>query len=77
MVTVQPHFRKELKKIRKEFSRQGGKTLFTWLLRCCDSVADTSDLTGREAGQLGNLTQDGGIDKAIRRKSSTVSGGDF
>ncbi|PKU41539.1 pol-like protein ens-3 [Limosa lapponica baueri] len=47
--------------MRKDFSHPEGETLISWLLRCWDNGANTIDLEGREARQLGNLAmEDGG-----------------
>ncbi|KAK4811190.1 hypothetical protein QYF61_019821 [Mycteria americana] len=55
----------ELRDIRKDFSRHSGEHIVTWLLRCWDSGANSLELEGKEAKQLGSLSREGGIDKAI------------
>uniref|UniRef100_A0A8D0FRR5 Uncharacterized protein n=1 Tax=Strix occidentalis caurina TaxID=311401 RepID=A0A8D0FRR5_STROC len=59
--------------IRKDFSRHPGEQLVTWLLRCWDSGASGMELEGREARQLGSLCREGGIDKAIGRRTQNLS----
>ncbi|KAK4807120.1 hypothetical protein QYF61_018461 [Mycteria americana] len=51
--------------MRKDFSRHPGEHIATWLLRCWDSGANSLELEGKEAKQLGSLSTEGGIDKAI------------
>ncbi|KAK4806709.1 hypothetical protein QYF61_027710 [Mycteria americana] len=55
----------ELRDMRKDFSRHPGEHIATWLLRCWDSGANSLELEGKEAKQLGSLSREGGIDKAI------------
>ncbi|KAK4807112.1 hypothetical protein QYF61_018453 [Mycteria americana] len=55
----------ELRDMRKDFSRRPGEHIVTWLLRCWDSGANSLELEGKEAKQLGSLSREGGIDKAI------------
>ncbi|GAB0208561.1 PHD finger protein 7-like [Grus japonensis] len=45
----------------------------TWLLRCWDNGASSLELEGREAKQLGSLSREGGIDKAIGKKAQALS----
>lgn len=44
-----------------------------WLLRCSDNGDYNIDLTSREARQLGNLVQEGDIDRAIGKKANRFS----
>ncbi|KAK4810919.1 hypothetical protein QYF61_013327, partial [Mycteria americana] len=55
----------ELRDMQKDFSRHPGEHIVTWLLRCWDSGANSLELEGKEAKQLGSLSREGGIDKAI------------
>jgi len=59
----------ELRGIKKHFSHHDGESLTTWLVRCWDNRADSLDLDGREAMQLGSLARDGGIEKATRERA--------
>ncbi|PKU32569.1 hypothetical protein llap_17127 [Limosa lapponica baueri] len=59
--------------MRKDFTHHDGELLLSWLLRCWDNGADSIDLDGREAKQLGNLAKEGGTDKAIGNKADTLS----
>ncbi|KAK4828266.1 LOW QUALITY PROTEIN: hypothetical protein QYF61_024931 [Mycteria americana] len=52
----------ELRDMRKYFSREH---IVTWLLQCWDSGANSLELEGKEAKQLGSISREGGIDKAI------------
>ncbi|XP_074884057.1 uncharacterized protein LOC142031085 [Buteo buteo] len=63
----------ELCDMRKDFSRHPGEHIVTWLLRCWDSGASSVELEGKEAKQLGSLSREGGIDKAIGRKTQVLS----
>ncbi|XP_049650088.1 uncharacterized protein LOC126035487 [Accipiter gentilis] len=63
----------ELRDMRKDFSRHPGEHIVTWLLRCWDSRASSVELEGKEAKQLGSLSREGGIDKAIGRKTQVLS----
>ncbi|GAB0206702.1 hypothetical protein GRJ2_003135800 [Grus japonensis] len=58
---------------RKDFSRLPGEHIITWLLRCWDNGASSLELEGREAKQLGSLSKEGGIDKAIGKKAQALS----
>ncbi|PKU33064.1 ubiquitin carboxyl-terminal hydrolase 4 [Limosa lapponica baueri] len=64
---------KDMRNMRKDFTCHDGEPLLSWLLRCWDNGADSIDSDGREAKQLGNLAKEGGIDKAIGRKTDTLS----
>ncbi|KAM9591469.1 uncharacterized protein ACIBXB_006265 [Morphnus guianensis] len=63
----------ELRDMRKDFSRHPGEHIVTWLLRCWDNGASSVELEGKEAKQLGSLSREGGIDKAIGRKTQVLS----
>ncbi|GAB0206814.1 ubiquitin carboxyl-terminal hydrolase 4 [Grus japonensis] len=63
----------ELRDMRKDFSRLPGEHIITWLLRCWDNGASGLELEGREAKQLGSLSKEGGIDKAIGKKAQALS----
>ncbi|GAB0209156.1 hypothetical protein GRJ2_003381300 [Grus japonensis] len=64
---------RELRDMRKDFSRLPGEHIITWLLRCWDNGASSLELEGREAKQLGSLSREGGIDKAIGKKAQALS----
>ncbi|KAK4806216.1 hypothetical protein QYF61_001139 [Mycteria americana] len=59
--------------MRKYFSRHPGKHIVTWLLRCWDSGASSLELEGKEAKQLGSLSREGDIDKAIGKGEPALS----
>ncbi|GAB0207493.1 hypothetical protein GRJ2_003215000 [Grus japonensis] len=59
--------------MRKDFSRLPGEHIITWLLRCWDNGASSLELEGREAKQLGSLSREGGINKAIGKKAQALS----
>jgi len=63
----------ELQDMQKDFSRHPGEHIVTWLLRCWDNGANSLELEGKEAKQLGSLARDGGIDKAIGKKEQVLS----
>ncbi|GAB0208093.1 hypothetical protein GRJ2_003275000 [Grus japonensis] len=63
----------ELRDMRKDFSRLPGEHIITWLLCCWDNRASSLELEGREAKQLGSVSREGGIDKAIGKKAQTLS----
>ncbi|XP_049683074.1 ubiquitin carboxyl-terminal hydrolase 4 isoform X4 [Accipiter gentilis] len=63
----------ELRDIQKDFSRHPGEHIVTWLLRCWDSGASSLELEGREAKQLGSLSREWDIDKAIGEKTQALS----
>ncbi|GAB0203387.1 hypothetical protein GRJ2_002804300 [Grus japonensis] len=64
---------RELRDMRKDFSRLPGEHIITWLLHCWDNRASSLELEGREAKQLGSLSREGGIDKAIGKKAQALS----
>ncbi|KAK4831207.1 hypothetical protein QYF61_016044 [Mycteria americana] len=59
--------------MRKDFSRRPGEHIVTWLLRCWDSGASSLELEGKEAKQLGSLSREGGIGKAIGKGAEALS----
>ncbi|GAB0203419.1 hypothetical protein GRJ2_002807500 [Grus japonensis] len=63
----------ELRDMRKDFSCLPGEHIITWLLLCWDNGASSLELEGREAKQLGSLSREGGIDKAIGKKAQALS----
>ncbi|KAK4811353.1 hypothetical protein QYF61_027582 [Mycteria americana] len=63
----------ELRDMRKDFRCHPGEHLVTWLLRCWDSGASSLELEGKEAKQLGSLSREGGIDKAIGKGEPALS----
>ncbi|KAK4806974.1 hypothetical protein QYF61_027341 [Mycteria americana] len=66
----------KLRDMRKDYGRQPGEQIATWLLRCWDTGASRLELEGKEAQQLGSLSRERGIDKGIGRgQPSTASGG--
>ena len=62
----------ELRDTQKDFSRHPGEHVITWLLRCWDNGASSLELEGKEAKQLGSLSREGGIDKAIGKKTQAL-----
>ncbi|KAM6103469.1 Friend virus susceptibility protein 1-like [Theristicus caerulescens] len=73
MVTTRSLSLSELRDMRKYFSRRPGEHIITWLLRCWDNGASSLELEGREAKQLGSLSREGGIDKAIGKGAKVLS----
>ncbi|KAK4811303.1 hypothetical protein QYF61_023355 [Mycteria americana] len=63
----------ELRDMRKDFSRHPGEHIVTWLLRCWDSGANSLELEDKEAKQLGSISREGGIDKAIGKGEPALS----
>ncbi|GAB0189107.1 hypothetical protein GRJ2_001376000 [Grus japonensis] len=63
----------ELRDMWKDFRRLPGEHIITWLLRCWDNGASSLELEGREAKQLGSLSREGGIGKAIGKKAQALS----
>ncbi|GAB0209210.1 hypothetical protein GRJ2_003386700 [Grus japonensis] len=63
----------ELRDMQKDFSRHPDEHIITWLFQCWDSRASSLELEGREAKQLGSLSREGGIDKAIGKKTQALS----
>ncbi|GAB0210056.1 hypothetical protein GRJ2_003471400 [Grus japonensis] len=64
---------RELRDMQKDFSCLPGEHIITWLLCCWDNGASSLELEGREAKQLGSLSREGGIDKAIGKKAQALS----
>ncbi|GAB0209749.1 hypothetical protein GRJ2_003440600 [Grus japonensis] len=64
---------RELRDMRKDFSHLPGEHIITWLLCCWDNGASSLELEGREAKQVGSLSREGGIDKAIGKKAQALS----
>ncbi|XP_074889985.1 uncharacterized protein LOC142033685 [Buteo buteo] len=63
----------ELRDMRKDFGCHIGEHIVTWLLRCWDNGANSLELEGREAKQLGSLAREGGIDKTIGKGTQAIS----
>ncbi|KAK4815958.1 hypothetical protein QYF61_010452 [Mycteria americana] len=63
----------ELQDMRKDFSRRPGEHVVTWLLQCWDNGASSLELEGKEAKQLGSISREGGIDKAIGKGAPALS----
>ncbi|KAK4817334.1 hypothetical protein QYF61_010237 [Mycteria americana] len=59
--------------MRKDFSCCPGEHVVTWLLQCWDNRASSLELEGKEAKQLGFLSREGGIDKAIGKGAPVLS----
>ena len=60
--------------MQKDFSRPSGEHIVTWLLRCWDNGASSSlELEEKEAKQLGSLSREGGIDKALGKGTQALS----
>ncbi|GAB0202194.1 hypothetical protein GRJ2_002685000 [Grus japonensis] len=72
-ITTQSLSLSELQDMRKHFSHLPGEHIITWLLRCWDNGASSLELEGRETKQLGSLSREGGIDKAIGKKAQALS----
>ncbi|XP_042655671.1 ubiquitin carboxyl-terminal hydrolase 4 isoform X3 [Tyto alba] len=63
----------ELRDMRMNFIRHPGEHIVTWLLRCWDNGASSLDLVGSEAKQLGFLSREESIDKAIGKETQILS----
>ncbi|KAK4818455.1 hypothetical protein QYF61_013661 [Mycteria americana] len=50
-----------------------GEHIVTWLLWCWDKGASSLELEGKEAKQLGSLSREGDIDKAIGKGAQVLS----
>ncbi|GAB0208818.1 hypothetical protein GRJ2_003347500 [Grus japonensis] len=59
--------------MRKDYSRQPGERIAAWLLRCWDNGADSQQLEGREAQQLGSLARNRGIERGIGKETAICS----
>ncbi|KAM9591472.1 uncharacterized protein ACIBXB_006268 [Morphnus guianensis] len=63
----------ELRDLRKDYSRQPGERIAAWLLRCWDNGADSQQLEGKEAQQLGSLARNRGIERGIGKEAAICS----
>ena len=63
----------ELRDMRKDYSCQPGERIAAWLLRCWDSGADSQQLEGKEAQQLGSLARNRGIERGIGKEAAICS----
>ncbi|KAK4811298.1 hypothetical protein QYF61_023350 [Mycteria americana] len=63
----------ELRDMREDFSRRPGEHIVTWLLQCWDNGASSLELEGKEAKQLGSLSRERGVDKAIGKGAPVLS----
>ncbi|KAK4828440.1 hypothetical protein QYF61_026597 [Mycteria americana] len=50
-----------------------GNHVVIWLLRCWDNGASSLELEGKEGKQLGSISREGGIDKAIGKGAQALS----
>ncbi|KAK4819775.1 hypothetical protein QYF61_011375 [Mycteria americana] len=73
METTQSLSLSELQDMQKYFSCHPGKHVVTWLLQCWDNGASSLELEGKEAKQLGSLSREGGIDKAVGKGTPALS----
>ncbi|KAK4815630.1 hypothetical protein QYF61_005192 [Mycteria americana] len=73
METTQSLSLSELRDRQKDFSHRPGDHVVTWLLQCWDSGASSLELEGKESKQLGSLSREGGIDKAIGKGAPALS----
>ncbi|GAB0184017.1 hypothetical protein GRJ2_000867000 [Grus japonensis] len=64
---------RELREMQKDFGHHPGEHIVTWLLQCWDNGAGSLESEGREAKQLGSLSREGGIDKAIGKRTQALS----
>ncbi|KAK4810528.1 hypothetical protein QYF61_004491 [Mycteria americana] len=71
--TTQSLTSKELRDMQKDYSRQPGERIAAWLLRCWDNGADSQQLEGKEAQQLGSLARNWGIDRGIGKEAAIRS----
>ncbi|KAM9591477.1 uncharacterized protein ACIBXB_006274 [Morphnus guianensis] len=71
--TTQSLTSSELRDLRKDYSRQPGERIAAWLLRCWDNGADSQQLEGKEAQQLGSLARNRGIERGIGKEAAICS----
>ncbi|XP_049649778.1 uncharacterized protein LOC126035320 [Accipiter gentilis] len=63
----------ELWDLRKDYSCQPGERIAAWLLQCWDNGADSQQLEGKEAQQLGSLARNRGIERGIGKEAAICS----
>ncbi|KAJ7427233.1 ubiquitin carboxyl-terminal hydrolase 4 [Willisornis vidua] len=63
----------ELQDLQRDYSRQAGEWILTWLLWCWDNGADSQQLEGLETKQLGSLSRDHEILKEIGKERAICS----
>ncbi|KAK4831758.1 hypothetical protein QYF61_018956 [Mycteria americana] len=63
----------ELRDMQKDFSHCPGEQVVTWLLQRWDNGTSSLELESREAKQLGSLSREGGVDKAIGKGAQVLS----
>lgn len=63
----------ELRDLRKDYSRQPGERILTWLLRCRDNGAESHLLERSEAQQLGSIARDHQIEREIGAERGVCS----
>ena len=63
----------ELREIQKDYGQRPGEHILTWLLQCWDAGANSQQLEGNEAKQLGSLSRERVIDKVIGRGAQVLS----
>ncbi|GAB0209798.1 hypothetical protein GRJ2_003445500 [Grus japonensis] len=59
--------------MRKDYSHQSDEWIAAWLLRCWANGADSQQLEGREAQQLGSLARNQGIERGIGKELAICS----
>ncbi|GAB0202183.1 hypothetical protein GRJ2_002683900 [Grus japonensis] len=72
-VITRPLSLSELRDMQKDFGHLPREHILTWLLRWWDNRASSLEVEGREAKQLGSLSREGDIDKAIGKKAQALS----
>ncbi|XP_049649847.1 uncharacterized protein LOC126035354 [Accipiter gentilis] len=59
--------------MRKQYSRQPGERIAAWLVQCWDNGADSQQLEGKEAQELGSLARNWGIERGIGKEAAVCS----
>jgi len=57
----------------KNYSCQPGECIAAWLLQCWDNGADSQQLEGKEAQQLGSLARNRGIERGLVKETAICS----
>jgi len=63
----------ELQDMQKDYSCQPGERIAAWLLPCWDKGADSQQLEGKEAQQLGFLARNWEIERGLGKEAAICS----
>ncbi|RMB93969.1 hypothetical protein DUI87_29554 [Hirundo rustica rustica] len=71
--TIESFSLKDLRGLRKDYTRRPDKSIISWLVRLWDAAGEATMLDGTEVRHLGSLSHDPVIDQEMMREASPCS----